>query len=138
MENKIEDNIENSVNNQTKPNRRLTRRVSVGETIEVRNGDEVTLRRNFKNIRQFNNNQKPYRPRLGRGKGLQVMFFGGVGKVGDNITALRFGDDILVKYPQKVKSVTPGQACVFYLGEQCLGGGIIKEVRKNNEKLWYL
>ena len=31
-----------------------------------------------------------------RGKGLQVMFFGGVGKVGDNITALRYGDDILV------------------------------------------
>jgi tRNA-specific 2-thiouridylase len=45
---------------------------------------------------------------------------------------------ILVKYPQKVKSVTPGQACVFYKGEECLGGGIIKEVRKNNKKLWYL
>lgn len=30
------------------------------------------------------------------GKGLEVMFFGGVGKVGDNITALRYGDDILV------------------------------------------
>ena len=25
-----------------------------------------------------------------------------------------------------------------YNGEECLGGGIIKEVRKNNEKLWYL
>ena len=37
-----------------------------------------------------------------------------------------------------VKSVTPGQACVFYDGEKCLGGGIIKEVRYNNEKLWYL
>lgn len=47
-------------------------------------------------------------------------------------------DEILVKYPQGVKSVTPGQACVLYNGEQCLGGGIIKEVRKNNEKLWYL
>src|SRR5574344_186073 len=46
--------------------------------------------------------------------------------------------NILVKYPQGVKSVTPGQACVFYLGEECLGGGIIKEVRKNNTKLWYL
>ena len=46
--------------------------------------------------------------------------------------------EILVKYPQGVKSVTPGQACVFYDGEVCLGGGIIKEVRKNNEKLWYL
>ena len=36
-----------------------------------------------------------------------------------------------------IKAVTPGQACVFYNGEECLGGGIIKEVRKNNEKLWY-
>ena len=47
-------------------------------------------------------------------------------------------DKILVKYKDGVKSVTPGQACVFYDGEVCLGGGIIKEVRKNNEKLWYL
>ncbi len=46
--------------------------------------------------------------------------------------------EVLVKYPQGVKAVTPGQACVFYDGEECLGGGIIKEVRKNNEKLWYL
>ncbi len=36
------------------------------------------------------------------------------------------------------KAVTPGQACVFYDNELCLGGGIIKEVRKNGEKLWYL
>ncbi|MBQ6477303.1 MAG: tRNA 2-thiouridine(34) synthase MnmA [Bacilli bacterium] len=47
-------------------------------------------------------------------------------------------DKVLVKYPQKEKAVTPGQACVFYDGEVCLGGGIIDEVRKNNEKLWYL
>ena len=47
-------------------------------------------------------------------------------------------NEVLVKYPQGVKRVTPGQACVFYNGEECLGGGIIKEVRKNNEKLWYL
>ncbi len=45
--------------------------------------------------------------------------------------------EILVHY-DNVKSVTPGQACVFYDHEKCLGGGIIKEVRKNNEKLWYL
>ncbi len=45
--------------------------------------------------------------------------------------------EILVSY-DNVKSVTPGQACVFYLDEKCLGGGIIKEVRYNNEKLWYL
>ena len=46
-------------------------------------------------------------------------------------------NEILVKY-DKIKSVTPGQACVFYLDDQCLGGGIIKEVRKNNDKIWYL
>lgn len=47
-------------------------------------------------------------------------------------------EEILVKYPQGVKSVTPGQACVFYNGKECIGGSIIKEVRKNNQKLWYL
>ena len=47
-------------------------------------------------------------------------------------------DQILVKYPQGVKRVTPGQACVLYDGDECLGGGIIKEVRKNNKKIWYL
>ena len=46
-------------------------------------------------------------------------------------------NQLLVKY-DSIKAVTPGQACVFYLNDQCLGGGIIKEVRKNNEKLWYL
>ena len=54
-----------------------------------------------------------------------------------NLTWLVNGN-ILVEYPQGVKSVTPGQACVFYLGDECLGGGIIKEVRKNSQKLWYL
>ena len=45
--------------------------------------------------------------------------------------------EIIVRY-NDVKSVTPGQACVFYVGEKCIGGGIIKEVRYNDEKLWYL
>ena len=58
----------------------------------------------------------------------------------DNDVNIEFLDnnEVLVSYPQGVKSVTPGQACVFYLGDECLGGGIIKEVRKNNVKLWYL
>lgn len=46
-------------------------------------------------------------------------------------------NEIIVKY-DNVKSVTPGQACVFYDGDECLGGGIIKEVRKSGKKLWYL
>ena len=58
----------------------------------------------------------------------------------DNDVTLEYLDDgtIKVHYPQGVKSVTPGQACVLYLGEQCLGGGIIKGVQKNGKKLWYL
>ncbi len=44
---------------------------------------------------------------------------------------------ILVKY-ENVKAVTPGQACVLYLDDKCIGGGLIDEVRKQNEKLWYL
>ena len=46
-------------------------------------------------------------------------------------------NSLIVKY-NNVKAVTPGQACVLYLDEECLGGGIISEVRKNNKKLWYL
>ena len=45
--------------------------------------------------------------------------------------------NLLIKY-DNVKSVTPGQACVLYLNDECLGGGIIKEVRKGDKKLWYL
>ena len=58
----------------------------------------------------------------------------------DNDVYLEYNDNgtIFVKYPQKVKSVTPGQACVFYDGEECLGGSIIKQVNLNGEKLWYL
>ncbi len=46
-------------------------------------------------------------------------------------------NEIKVLYESE-KAVTPGQACVIYLGEECIGGGIIKEVRNNGEKLWYL
>lgn len=45
--------------------------------------------------------------------------------------------EIIVKY-DSAKAVTPGQACVIYLGNECIGGGIIKEVRKDGKKLWYL
>ncbi len=47
-------------------------------------------------------------------------------------------NEIFVSYPQGVKRVTPGQACVLYDGDICLGGGIIKEVLKDGQKLWYL
>ena len=56
----------------------------------------------------------------------------------NNVKIVWNKDYVEVIYNQGVKAVTPGQACVFYKGDECLGGGIIKEVRKNNKKLWYL
>lgn len=58
----------------------------------------------------------------------------------DYPVSLEYIDDTHIKvlYPERVKAVTPGQACVFYLGEECLGCGIIKEVYKEREKLFYL
>ena len=44
---------------------------------------------------------------------------------------------IKVKYKDG-KAVTPGQACVIYDNEECLMGGIIKQVFKNGHDLWYL
>lgn len=46
-------------------------------------------------------------------------------------------NEIIVRY-DSIRSVTPGQICAFYLDDMCIGGGVIKEVRKDNEKLWYL
>ena len=46
--------------------------------------------------------------------------------------------EIKIKYPTLAKSVTPGQACVFYHGQECLGCGFLKDVYKRGEKLWYL
>ena len=43
-----------------------------------------------------------------------------------------------VVYEDMAEGVTPGQACVFYDKEECLGSGIIDEIYKNGERLWYL
>ena len=45
--------------------------------------------------------------------------------------------EIRVNY-DNIKAVTPGQACVFYDGEYCIGGGIIKDIYKNQEKVWWI
>lgn len=42
-----------------------------------------------------------------------------------------------VKYPQGVKSVTPGQVCAFYLDEVCLGSGFIHEAYYQGVKRQY-
>jgi tRNA-specific 2-thiouridylase len=57
----------------------------------------------------------------------------------DNKVTIEYLDnnEILVKY-DRLKAITPGQICVLYDNDKCLGGGIIKEVRKDNKRLWYL
>ena len=45
--------------------------------------------------------------------------------------------NLRVKYKDG-KSVTPGQACVIYDKEECLMGGIIKQVLKDGKDIWYL
>jgi tRNA-specific 2-thiouridylase len=43
-----------------------------------------------------------------------------------------------VEFAERVRAVTPGQAVVFYRGEECLGGGTIDQVFRNGERLSYV
>ncbi|EPZ39742.1 tRNA-specific 2-thiouridylase mnmA [Anoxybacillus ayderensis] len=43
-----------------------------------------------------------------------------------------------VSFSQRVRAVTPGQAVVFYHGEQCLGGGTIDQVFRDGNRLTYV
>lgn len=57
----------------------------------------------------------------------------------DQAVSITWIDDqtIRVFYPQKIRSVTPGQVCAFYFGEVCLGSGFIDEVFFKKEKRQY-
>lgn len=46
--------------------------------------------------------------------------------------------DVNVLFARPVRAVTPGQAVVFYDGDDCLGGGTIDEVFKDNNKLTFV
>ncbi|WP_040207851.1 tRNA 2-thiouridine(34) synthase MnmA [Neobacillus jeddahensis] len=48
------------------------------------------------------------------------------------------GDKVEVRFHEPIRAITPGQAAVFYNGEECLGGGTIDEVYKNGERLTYV
>lgn len=47
-------------------------------------------------------------------------------------------NEALVTFSEPVRAITPGQAVVFYDGDECLGGGTIDQVIKNGEPLQYV
>lgn len=48
------------------------------------------------------------------------------------------GNKAKITFHEPIRAVTPGQAVVFYNEDECLGGGTIDEVYKNNERLTYV
>jgi len=58
----------------------------------------------------------------------------------DNQVRVELLDDqkVRVVFKEPIRAVTPGQAVVFYNGDECLGGGTIDEVYKNDAKLTYV
>lgn len=58
----------------------------------------------------------------------------------DNAVKVELQDDGTAKvlFKEPIRAVTPGQAVVFYDGDECLGGGTIDEIFKNGNKLTYV
>ena len=58
----------------------------------------------------------------------------------DNGVTVRLLDngEAEVIFDEPIRAVTPGQAVVFYDGEECLGGGTIDKIFKNEKQLTYV
>ena len=47
-------------------------------------------------------------------------------------------NEVEVIFDEPIRAVTPGQAVVFYNGDECLGGATIDKVFRKNEQLMYV
>jgi tRNA-uridine 2-sulfurtransferase len=58
----------------------------------------------------------------------------------DHKVTVRLLEDAQVEvvFDEPIRAITPGQAVVFYNGDECLGGGTIDHVFKNGERLKYV
>jgi tRNA-uridine 2-sulfurtransferase len=58
----------------------------------------------------------------------------------DNNVTVRLldNDEVEVIFDEPIRAVTPGQAVVFYNGEECLGGGTMDKIFKNEKQLTYV
>ncbi|WP_121614319.1 tRNA 2-thiouridine(34) synthase MnmA [Mesobacillus foraminis] len=57
----------------------------------------------------------------------------------NKVTVERLDDSkVKVNFHEPIRAITPGQAVVFYQGEECLGGGTIAQVYRNDKQLTYL
>lgn len=58
----------------------------------------------------------------------------------DNKVTVERLDDSKVKviFHEPIRAIAPGQAVVFYQGEECLGGGTINQVYRDNKHLSYV
>ena len=46
--------------------------------------------------------------------------------------------EVKVTFHEPIRAITPGQAVVFYQGEECLGGGTINQVYRDDKQLTYV